>query len=244
MIRITEAVKHLIIINAIFFLATVLNQNIIYDWLALWFPEHSSFRIWQLVSHFFMHGSMGHLFFNMLGIWMFGSMLEQKWGKQKFLFFYFSAGLGAGVIHILANYYYFNDGVQLLAEVGVSKQDILNLLQEGKYDTRWEELVNRTAVNRMIESFMISAVGASGALYGILVAFAFLFPNMELMMLFLPIPIKAKYFVPGLILIDIISGLSHANTGTAHFAHVGGAIIGFLMMWYWKKNSFNQKRWN
>ncbi|MCV6629324.1 MAG: rhomboid family intramembrane serine protease [Flavobacteriaceae bacterium] len=246
MIRITDAVKHLIIVNAIFFLATALNQNILYPLLALWFPEHPSFQIWQLISHFFMHGSIGHLFMNMLALFFFGTALEQEWGKQKFLFFYFSAGIGAGLIHLLVNYFYFNAGMEVLIDAGFRKGEILQLLKGGGalQDERWSNVTDIEAVGMMTRAFQVSVVGASGAVYGIMIAYAFLYPNSMIFLMFPPIPIKAKYMVIALIVLDAYSGLTHQNTGTAHFAHLGGALFGFIMAWYWKKNSFNNRRWN
>ncbi|NKI32822.1 rhomboid family intramembrane serine protease [Croceivirga thetidis] len=207
--RITDAIKHLIIVNVIFFVAGIAGYGgILYKYLALWFPENQNFGIWQLVSHMFLHDFSGflHILFNMYALWAFGSPLERIWGRNKFLFFYFSAGIGAALVHTAANYYFFTQG--------------------------FTEVVN------------IPAVGASGAVYGVLVAFAFMYPNAQLMMIFLPIPIKAKYFVPLIIVGDLFFGFSNANTGIAHFAHIGGALIGFIMMWYWKRNQFNQNRWD
>lgn len=239
--RITDTVKHLIIINVLVFIITVLNKNFMFSWFSLSFPENSDFQYWQIISHFFMHGSVGHIFFNMFGLWMFGSVLEDVWGGKKFLFFYFSTGIGAGLIHTGVNYYYFNEGLQALMEVGIKKDYILHLLEQGKYDTQWNSWIDPNHLERFIEAYSVKAVGASGALYGLLAAFAFLFPNLELMLLFLPIPIKAKYFVPILIMTDLFFGFTNIQTGTAHFAHIGGAIIGFLMIWYWKKKGVGYK---
>ena len=123
----------------------------------------------------------------------------------------------------------------------------MNLLAQGKYNEGWAQMAPGDVVSRMLESYFTPAVGASGAIYGILVAFGMSFPNSELFLIFLPIPIKAKYFIPVLIAIDLFSGLtgySIFGAGIAHFAHVGGAIFGFLMMWYWKQNQFNNNRWD
>lgn len=242
--KLTEAIKHLIIINVIFFIASQLYGDQLLQWLALYFPENDNFQLWQIVTHMFMHGGLMHIAFNMYGLWAFGSPLERAWGKNKFLFFYFSAGFGAALLHIASNYYFFNDGLNALVEAGVSKSDILNTLSNRDMNRQWYEITSRASVDNMLSSYFSPAVGASGAVYGILVAFAFMFPNAELMMIFLPIPIKAKYFVPLIILGDLIFGVTNTGTGIAHFAHIGGALIGFIMMWYWKKNQFNKNRWN
>ena len=175
-----------------------------------------------------MHGGIYHILFNMFGLWMFGSPLVQMWGRNKFLFYYISCGIGAALLQLL--FYYF----QIHAVVD-------NLLSQGYL---LNEIYNNVLPNKGTY-FDSKLVGASGALYGILVAFAFLFPNSELMLIFLPVPIKAKFFVPIILILDLFLGFSSYSIGPiAHFAHVGGAITGFVMLWYWKRNQFNNKRWN
>jgi membrane associated rhomboid family serine protease len=204
--NITPTVKQLLIINILFFIGTQIIGDQAYVYFALFSFENPNFHIWQLLTHMFMHGGFMHIAFNMFALYSFGTMLESIWGSKKFLFFYISCGLGAGILQNLINSY---------------TNDIMSV-----------------------------AVGASGAIYGLLTAFAFMFPNAELALMFIPVPIKAKYFVPGLLAIDLFLGFGGSSifggggTGIAHFAHVGGAIVGFIMMWYWKKNSFDNKRWN
>ena len=221
-----ETIKQLIIINIIFYFGSQFLGDLSYDILALHYFENDKFLISQLVTHMFMHGSPSHILFNMFGLWMFGSPLEQMWGKQKFLFFYFSAGLGAAALQMLV----YDIQVQALYDVietnNLSLNDpnvLLNYMTQSDY-------------NQALSSFNSVMVGASGAIYGVLVAFAFSFPNSKLMLLFPPIPVKAKYFVPLLILIDLFFGLSSFSIGSiAHFAHIGGALIGLVMVMYWKK---------
>ncbi|MFI2742371.1 rhomboid family intramembrane serine protease [Zhouia sp. PK063] len=248
MMRITDAVKHLIIINVIFFAATYLLPNYHLDgWLALWFPKNEHFGVWQFVTHMFMHGGYMHIFFNMYALWAFGSPMEQLWGKGKFLFFYFSCGIGAALIYTGVNYFYFKESYDALIHAGFDPQHILSLASEEKYNPAWKSVLSDDAIGSMIESFRMRMVGASGAIYGILVAFAMTFPNAELFLIFVPIPIKAKYFMPALILMDLFSGVTGFSIfggNIAHFAHVGGAIFGFIMAWYWKKNQFKNNRWN
>lgn len=230
-----ETIKQLIVINIIFYFGSQFLGDLSYDILALHYFENDKFLISQLITHMFMHGSPSHILFNMFGLWMFGSPLEQMWGKQKFLFFYFSAGLGAAALQMFV----YNFQVQTLYDVielnnlSLSNPDLLlNYISQSDY-------------NQAVSSFNSVMVGASGAIYGILVAFAFSFPNSKLMLLFPPIPIKAKYFVPLLILIDLFFGLSSFSIGSiAHFAHIGGALIGLIMVLYWKKNQFNSNRWD
>ncbi len=242
--RMTEAVKHLLIINVILFFATQLYGEQMYQWMSLWFPKNSNFEWWQIVTHMFMHGSLMHIIFNMYALWAFGTPLEQIWGKGKFLFFYFSAGLGSAALHSGVNFYLFNEGMSALEGAGIARTQILDILAQGKYSPGWYDLAPKSTIDSMLTAFNTPAVGASGAIYGILVAFAFMYSEAKLMLIFLPVPIKAKYFVPILIAVDLIFGIGNVNTGVAHFAHIGGALIGFIMMWYWKKNEFNNKRWD
>ncbi len=192
--RITDVVKNLLIINVIiFFAATVLFPHL-QGYLYLWPLGTENFAPYQVVSHMFMHGDLGHLFFNMFGLFMFGPPLESIWGPKKFLVFYLLAGFGAIAIHLFMTYM----GFQVAAPV----------------------------------------VGASGALYGVLVGFGMLFPETKLGIIFLPIQFKAKYFIPALIGLDVIggfTGFSIFGRSIAHFAHVGGALTGFLLLLYWNK---------
>jgi len=168
------------------------------------------------------------------------------------LFFYISCGLGAALVHQGVNYFEFQSAYNILINNGLTPNEIQTLLTEGSVRAQNASpngAAIQEAVNSLSGAYKIPVVGASGAIYGILVAFAFMFPDAKLMLLFLPVPIKAKYFVPGLMLLDLFSGLNGSSifgmsTGIAHFAHLGGALTGFLIMRYWKKNQFNQNRWN
>src|SRR6056300_210572 len=232
---IPETIKQLIFINVIFYFGSQFIGNLSYDILALHYYENEKFLISQFITHMFMHGSPSHILFNMFGLWMFGSPLEQMWGRQKFLFFYISCGLGAALLQMLVYYSQIQNLYQVIELNNLSLSDpqlILNYMSERDY-------------SNAITAFNSVMVGASGAIYGVLVAFAFSFPNSKLMLLFLPFPIKAKFFVPLLILIDLFFGISSFSVGPiAHFAHVGGAIIGLIMVLYWRKNQFNDRRWD
>ena len=240
-----EIVKQLIIINILFFLGSMRLENTAYDLLALHYPQNPKFAPWQVVTHMFMHGSINHILFNMFGLWMFGGTLAQMWGRNKFLFFYLSTGFGAAALQLGINYFQISTVVGQLVEAGYSATAFTDTLQSGQDYRAWSNVISQTQLNQLWTSFNMSMVGASGALYGILVAFAFLFPNTELMIIFLPIPIKAKYFVPILLASDLFFGFSSYSLGPiAHFAHLGGALTGFIMMWYWKKQQFNNNRWD
>ena len=243
--RITEIVKHLLIINIIFFFASSVLGEIMYDLFAMHYPNNPNFFIWQPITHMFMHGDLTHIMFNMFGLWMFGTPLEQMWGKQKFIFFYISAGLGAVLLQTIIYHIDVVSVNQILSEYGLTKGEIDLFYETGRLNTSLIQSIGEDRLFSGIQSFKALMVGASGALYGILVAFAMLFPNVQLMLLFPPIPVRAKYLVPILILFDLFFGFTSYSVGPiAHFAHIGGAITGFIMMWYWKKNNFNNKRWD
>jgi membrane associated rhomboid family serine protease len=241
-----DIVKQLIIVNVLFFLGSMSLGVSAYDLLALHYPQNPKFAPWQIATHMFMHGGVNHILFNMFGLWMFGGTLAQMWGRNKFLFFYFSTGLGAAALQLGINYLQISDVVNQLVEAGYSVSDVTKILQsEPPYKLEWISVISQSELNQLLNSFHMSMVGASGALYGILVAFAFLFPNSELMIIFLPIPIKAKYFVPILLGSDLFFGFSSYSLGPiAHFAHLGGAVTGYVIMWYWKRQQFNNKRWD
>jgi len=248
---ITDTVKHLLIINVVMFIGTMLvgggNGELFYKWFALYFPKNDLFQPWQVITHMFMHGGFTHLLFNMFALWMFGTAVEQQLGSKKFLFIYISAGFGALLFQL--GYYYFNY-MPIHAELissGLTSDQILQML------TTNQTIGNITDLQliRLQELFPIynaSMVGASGCIMGVLAAFGMMNPEAKLMLIFLPIPIKAKYFIPGIIILDIISALTGQSffspSNTAYMAHVGGALTGFIIMWYWKKNQFNQNRWN
>ncbi len=250
MIRgITDSVKHLLIINAIMFAGTLAigGGELFYEWFALYFPKNELFQPWQIVTHMFMHGNFMHILFNMFALWMFGTAVEQVLGSKKFLFVYFSAGLGAVLFQL--GYYYFNylPAYADLVASGLSESQILQMFKSN-------EVLGGVTQNQLAllkETFPIynaSMVGASGCIMGILAAFGMMNPEAKLMLIFLPIPIKAKYFIPGIILLDVISAISGQSffspSNTAYMAHVGGALTGFIIMWYWKRTQFNKNRWN
>jgi membrane associated rhomboid family serine protease len=224
--RLTEAVKHLIILNVIFFAASAFLGANLGEWLALYFPKNEHFGFWQFVSHMFMHGGFMHILFNMYALWAFGSPLEQMWGRNKFIFFYFSAGIGAGLIYTAVNYYQFNNVYNELVSIGMQSSDIKNLLEYGRYSSDILERIPEKRLSEIYQIYNTPAVGASGAIYGVLVAFGMTF------------------VLIGLDLFSGVTGFSIFGGGIAHFAHVGGALIGFIMMKYWQKTQFNNNRWN
>jgi len=241
--RITDAIKHLIIINVILFFGPMLLKMDLTYILGLHFPQNEKFGIWQYVTHMFMHGSVAHILFNMYGLWAFGTPLEQLWGKKKFYFFYFSAGIGAGIIYTLVNYYQFNGIYEIFVNAGLNPQEIIEILKSGQTnDGRITGLITQDQFNKIISLYNTPAVGASGAVYGVLVAFGLYFKDAKLALIFFPVPIAAKYFIPVMILGDLFFGMTKYSIGNiAHFAHIGGALIGFIIAYYWKQNQFKDR---
>lgn len=203
------AVKHLLIINVICFIAynTPGIFEIMHAYFALYpmdagvgiFPSQPyQFYPWQLVTYMFMHGSLGHVFFNLFALWMFGTAIENTIGTSRFAQYYFLTGIGAGII-------------QLIVNIGVDPV----LVQGGML-------------------YYIPTVGASGAVFGILLAFGMMYPNREIFLLLIPVPIKAKYFVVFYGAFELFMGISSLDTGIAHFAHLGGMVVGYILIRYWK----------
>jgi membrane associated rhomboid family serine protease len=193
----------------------------------------------------FMHGDLGHIFFNMFGLYMFGTPIEQMWGRNKFIFFYLSTGFGAAALQLLLYYYQISSISDLLLAEGLNASEVSRFFLTSDLSYTLVDRIGRAELVSGLSAFNGVMVGASGALYGVLVAFAFLFPNARLMLLFPPIPVKAKVLVPLLILGDLFFGFTSYSIGPiAHFAHVGGAITGLIMMWYWKRNQFDKNRWD
>ena len=242
--RISPTVKQLLIINIIFYFGSSfsLNTDFIYSLFSLHFPENPEFMFWQLITHMFMHGGFLHLAFNMFALWMFGSAIESIFGSKRFLFFYITCGLGAAIAQIGLLYYNFYTELDLITNTGfITSSEVLNDLNQGKYALyNGQPLIINT-------SFFATMVGASGAIFGILVAFGMFFPESKLMLVFFPVPVKAKFFIPALILLDLFSAITgqaiFSPSNTAFVAHLGGALTGFLIMYYWKRNQFNQNRW-
>ena len=220
-----NVVKNLLIINGLFFLvkATLISKGINLDrWFALHQFQSQDFMPHQLVTHMFMHGNLSHLLFNMFSLWIFGKTLENVWGQKRFLTYYIITGLGVPLIY--TSYMQFQ-----IADLAQSNPEYMDLAKQGMFNIYDE---NSKKLSSLVNTPML---GASGAVYGLLLAFGILFPNSVLMLLFPPIPIKAKYLVIGLALIVLFSGISNVpGDNIAHFAHLGGMIIGIILLKYWK----------
>lgn len=235
--RLEPAIKHLIIVNVIFFIASQIQPDVS-ELGALWYFQNPNYQWWQIFSHMFMHGGAMHLIFNMYALWAFGSPLSFTWGSNRFMVYYFACGLGAALLHLGVVYFQFQQGLELLKANGFTENQVMETISQGKYLLVWKDILPNSTFELMMGAYQTRVVGASGAIYGILVAFAMMFPNVKLALLFFPVPIKAKYFVMILVGIDLFSGLTGFSIfggNIAHFAHIGGAVIGFLLMTFWNK---------
>jgi len=229
-------VKNLLIINGLMFLGMISIRSTfgidITKWTGLYFPASESFLPLQLVTHMFMHGNFQHILSNMIMLWFLGSAMENYWGSQRFLIYYLLTGLGASALQISVNAYeYFDLTSQLSAE------NMQVVISEGS------ELIGRNynysnpvmgALNRLLNTPM---VGASGAVFGVLLAFGMTFPNQVIYLNFF-FPIKAKYFVIGYGLFELYNGFAVSNSGIAHFAHLGGMLFGFILIRKWRRSSY------
>lgn len=211
--------KNLIIINVLIFLATkvlALKGINLEDYLGLHFFMTDSHHIWQYITYAFMHANFNHLFFNMFAFWMFGYTLENIWGSKRFLFFCFTAALGAALMQEITYYFMYKD-------IATGTYDYIN--------TGFEKIPYKTFLNQ------INTVGASGIVFGLLLAFGMMFPNTYIYLYFL-FPIKTKWFVIGYIVLELANGVLGTSEGVAHFAHLGGALAGFILIMLWKKGKF------
>lgn len=253
-------IKNLLIINVLIFVADLVLPQMGIDLtkhLALYNVQSPNFKPYQFVTHMFMHGSITHIFFNMFALVMFGRVLEVVWGQKRFLIYYFVTGIGAAVLHNFVNYLTIQDiHEQIIAFTNTPSPDLLmHLVRE------YPEGLNMSVVNDIIASYStqptnpryletaneivdiiykthlnIPTVGASGAVFGVLLAFGMLFPNTQLMLLFPPIPIKAKFFVIFYGIAELFAAvMQQPGDNVAHFAHLGGMIFGFLLIKYWNK---------
>ena len=203
--------KNLIIVNVIVFLASLLNENFMIGTFALFYPTSQYFHWWQVVTHMFMHGGFWHIFFNMYTLLIFGCVVERIIGSKKFLLFYFICGLGAVALHL---------GVEYLQ---------MQSYMEGA------ALGNAAAIQNIATIKNTPTVGASGAIYGVLMGYAMLFPESRMTLLFPPVTLSAKWMVAIFAAIELFTGVTGFAGSIAHFAHLGGMLIGWLMIFLWRK---------
>lgn len=235
--NISPVVRNLLIINVLLFIAKLALQNkIVFGhadgltyYLGMHYWQAEAFRPWQLITYMFMHGNISHVFFNMFALWMFGSILEQSLGTKRFLIYYMVTGIGAGIIQQAAWTIDFHSLVNQLSTIPPSEfKDGLAIGDMIFYSAA--EILNQPVT-----------VGASGSIFGLLLAFAMMFPNVPLYIMFIPIPIKAKYCIIGYAVIELFLGVANFRfDNIAHFAHLGGALFGFILLMFWRKNRREQ----
>lgn len=211
MSNVPSVTRNIIIVNCIIFVATLLNKEFMIENFALFYPTSRYFKWWQPITHMFMHGGLWHILFNMYTLYLFGSVVENVIGSKKFFIFYFICGLGAAALHMGVEY------LQLHSYMG------------------GVALGNATAIQNIAAIKLTPTVGASGAIYGVLIGYAMLFPQSRLTLLFPPISLSAKWMVTVFVVIELLTGVVGINDGVAHFAHLGGMLIGYLMILYWRK---------
>jgi len=226
--QLPPAIKNILIINVIFYLATLALGYRGIDlrgMLALYYPMAGEFRPYQILSHFFMHGGLMHIFVNMFMLWMFGRMLEIVWGGKRFLLFYLITAFGAAALHYGVVYYNIHQIEAVLSAEQISQ--VYNGSLTGMFNAKMVELY------RLVNTPML---GASGAVFGVLGACFIIFPNTEVMLLFFPMPIKLKYFVVGYAVLEFTMGISNSPyDNVAHWAHLGGLLAGIIVVKYWNK---------
>jgi len=227
--RIPLITKNILIINVLLFIATQAIPSLDYYFSGYPFMSES-FKFWQVITHMFMHGNLSHIFMNMFGVFMFGSILEKYWGPKKFLNYYLLCGLGAFALHQTINYFEYQ---KLMATL--PKDLIKEVLRDGHAAAMQHKNYINPSMAALNTSINGGVVGASGCVFGLLIGYGVMFPNQELMMLFLPIPIKAKYFVLGYGVIELFFAFQNRpDDNVAHFAHIGGMLIGFIILKIWQ----------
>ena len=243
MSKLSDTVKHILIINVLFFVAKIvlIQRGIDLDvYLALFFPKSIMHYPWQYLSHMFMHANINHLLFNMIVLYFFGSTVEVLLGTKRFIFFYLFCGIGAAFLHLGVNYIqYLNlvNGLPLESDLNMVINEGARLyLEEGK---NW----TNPKLGDLNKFLLTPMLGASGAMFGLYAAAAMLFGEQKLHLYFL-IPIKIKYFVTGLIIYELYRGVTGTGGNIANFAHLGGALFAFIMITYWKIDGINKNRWN
>ncbi len=236
------ATKVLLILNSLLFLIKILLAQFGIAELSVvmgsFYPESVNFYLWQPLTHLFMHAGFAHILFNMFALVMFGATVERILGTKRFLILYFIAGLGAFLLFNAQSYFAITELKRAVSDLGLNP-DFVN--ESMKLDLMGMATVPRIfseipEIEALANAYITPMVGASGAIYGLLVMFGLLFPEAALMFAFIPVPVKAKYFIPGIILLELILGLLDLSWNpVAHFAHLGGAVAGFALFYIWKK---------
>ncbi len=231
--NLTPVVKNIIILNVVVYIGTVFIAPGLYDDLSLWFFKNPNFQVWQVITHMFMHdaSSFMHILFNMYALLLFGPLLERWMGSNRFLFFYIACGIGAYLLTTGISYFQYT---QLLADI----------TQDGYTVAEANEYIFGSSLRSYNTSIGVPMVGASGCIFGLMAGFAYLYPNMPFQILFIPFQIKAKWLIGAYVLYETLStfGILRLQDNVGHAAHLGGAIFGFVMVWYWKRNDMDSYR--
>ncbi|WP_262150012.1 rhomboid family intramembrane serine protease [Chryseobacterium foetidum] len=228
--------RNIIILNIVVFIAALVMPQL-NDYLSAYFPLLPQFKSWQIITHMFMHGSFMHILFNMLTLFSFGPILEQSLGDKKYLILYFLSGLGAFALYTLWNFLQYQSAFSELNDLGFNIQGYIadpESFANTKVSLQVQELVSQK-INPVLFGRM---VGASGAIFGVIAAFATLYPDSKIGIMFIPIPVKVKYVLPVIIIGSIVLEVTGNTGGIAHLAHVGGAIVGFILAKIWKKHLY------
>ena len=239
--NIPPATRNLLIINCIIYFAVMLTagrEQGPFDMFMLYYPTSENFHWWQYVTYMFMHGGFAHLFFNMYALWLFGTMVEQTLGTKRFLILYFVTGIGAALLHTGVEYYQY---ISKMKEIALAEMDINPFLD---YEQALLMVKNDIAANAwVIDRICPPTVGASGAIYGVMMAFAMLHPRAEMQLIFPPVRLTAKWMVIVFGGIELLTGIFATSDGVAHFAHLGGMLFAFFLVLYWKKHLYDNY-WN
>lgn len=219
--------KNLLIINVVCFVGSMIFENST-RLFGVYYPDSPFFNVWQIITYMFMHGGFTHIFFNMFSLVMFGPIIEQVLGSKRFLNFYLLTGIGALVLQFGVQAF---EVYQIAGVVNPSSSLKFDMISGMVYSD--SPNISQAGLGTLVSIYNTPLVGASGAIYGLLLAFAYLFPNLKLALIFIPVPIKAKYFIPIMILIEIYLGFSNSGGSIAHLAHVGGALFGYLLLKAW-----------
>lgn len=239
--QLTPVVRDLLIINILFFIGTQFSEQV-KDMLALYYPASDKFRPFQIVTHFFMHANIMHLAFNMIGLYSIGMMLEMVWGGKRFLTYYFICALGAAAVHLGMAYWEFSQLQALVDSYNSSPliDTAIEFYKRTGYELNTEEplIIKEQMIEILRRTSDVPMVGASGAIYGLTAAIWYMFPDTAFYIYFIPVPIKAKYLVPGILFLDLFLGFSRfGGDNVAHFAHIGGAFVGLIVLFFWYKKS-------
>ena len=231
--------RNIIIINIVVFILTyVLQTDMMYRYLAAFYPFSPFFHSWQIITHMFMHGSFMHILFNLMTLYSFGPVLEQVLGDKKYVLLYFVSGLGAFFLFNLWNFVEVEQIKSSLQSLGFDLAGYMDGESVSFKGNSAAILEQQNLVNQLQSIISVPMVGASGAIFGVIAAFATLYPDAKIMLMFIPVPVKVKYLMPVVIIVSIYLGVTGNAGGIAHLAHVGGALVGFILAKIWKKHLY------